>query len=84
MAAYDTVYTNRLHMCISAGLMGVRRAYCYPGSTWKGEAMFQYSINGSFPATHFVNQTSGPVRHVDDDDDDAAAAADDDGGSGGG
>ena len=62
-SAYQEVYTNRLHMCIASGLVGVKRAYCYPGSTWKAEAVFEYSINGSFPAATFVNQTEGKIRH---------------------
>ena len=78
VAAYDTVYTNRLHMCISACLTEVKHAYCYPGSTWKVESTFNYSIDGTFPAARLVSQTSGKVKRAskaDDKSDEAAAAA---------
>ena len=62
IARYRAVYTNRLHMCISASLVGTE-AYCYPNGTPKNKAIFDMSIKDKFPKSQFVNQISGEVVH---------------------
>merc|ERR1712190_166375 len=52
VAEFQEIWTNRLHVCIAAAMLG-REAHCWPNNYWKNQAMFDYSIRGRYPNAHF-------------------------------
>jgi exopolysaccharide biosynthesis predicted pyruvyltransferase EpsI len=47
VASYNTIYTDRLHVCI-AGLVAGRNVQLYPGSYFKIKRIFESSIQNNF------------------------------------
>jgi hypothetical protein len=64
VASYNTIYTNRLHICIAAALTKVKNVYCYPGNSPKLKSIYEYSMKGKFSTVHFVNQVFGAIEHI--------------------
>lgn len=52
IASYETVYTNRLHVCIGAALLG-RRVHFFPNDYFKNELVFDASLKLNFPNVTF-------------------------------
>ena len=48
IAPYQTVRTDRLHMCILSAMMG-KYVDVFPNSYWKNQAVYEHSLAGMFP-----------------------------------
>mmetsp|Transcript_1757 Transcript_1757/g.3909 ORF Transcript_1757/g.3909 Transcript_1757/m.3909 type:complete len:329 (+) Transcript_1757:61-1047(+) len=60
MQGYTEVWTNRLHMCISASIMD-REAHCQRNSYWKNKAIFEFAIRPNYPNAHFEDDSQVPI-----------------------
>ena len=56
---FDSVKTDRLHICIGAALLGKRIEF-YPNSYFKCRAVYEYSLKDRYPNIIWVEPRSGP------------------------
>lgn len=52
ISRYETIYTNRLHVCIGAALLG-RRVHFFPNDYFKNEMVFEASMKPNYPNVIF-------------------------------
>jgi exopolysaccharide biosynthesis predicted pyruvyltransferase EpsI len=52
IAKHEVVFTNRLHVCICAALLG-RRVHFFPNDHFKNRAVFESSLKDRFPLVSF-------------------------------
>ncbi|MDP2525774.1 polysaccharide pyruvyl transferase family protein [Maribacter dokdonensis] len=50
---FETIYTNRLHICIASALLN-KNVYFYGNSYWKNESVYKHSIENKFPKVKWM------------------------------
>ncbi|MDD5469618.1 MAG: polysaccharide pyruvyl transferase family protein [Candidatus Peribacteraceae bacterium] len=56
IARHETVETNRLHVAIAAAKLG-KKVHFYPGSYWKNQAVYEYSMRRQLPNVTWIGGT---------------------------
>jgi len=65
IARYETVYTNRLHVCIGATILG-RRVHFFPNNYFKNKMVFDASLKPNFPSVTFEEDYEQLAKNAPD------------------